>query len=65
VTNVKTGITDSGMTQITDGLKAGDQVVVDGSDRLRDGAKITIPPPPGSAPDQTPAKTGGKGGRKG
>ena len=66
VTNVKTGITDSGMTQITDGLKAGDQVVVDGSDRLRDGAKITIPPPPGSAPDQSPAKpTGGKGGRKG
>ena len=66
VTNVKTGITDSGMTQITDGLKAGDQVVVDGSDRLRDGAKITIPPPPGSAPDQSPAKpTGAKGGRKG
>jgi multidrug efflux system membrane fusion protein len=66
VTNVKTGITDSGMTQITDGLKAGDQVVVDGSDRLRDGARITIPPPPGSSPDQSPAKpTGTKGGRRG
>ena len=64
VTMVKTGITDSGMIQITDGLKAGDQVVVDGSDRLRDGAKISIPPPAGSAPAQTPAKTG-KAGRKG
>jgi len=64
VTVVKTGITDSGMIQITDGLKAGDQVVVDGSDRLRDGAKISIPPPAGAAPAQTPAKTG-KAGRKG
>jgi multidrug efflux system membrane fusion protein len=64
VTMVKTGITDSGMIQITDGLKAGDQVVVDGSDRLRDGAKISIPPPAGAAPAQTPAKTG-KAGRKG
>ncbi|MDB5360214.1 MAG: rane fusion protein MdtA [Rhodospirillales bacterium] len=71
VTNVKTGISDSGMVQITDGLKPGDRVVVDGSDRLRDGAKITIPPPPGStapgsAPDQSPAKPGGgKAGHKG
>ena len=64
VTVVKTGITDSGMIQITDGLKAGDQVVVDGSDRLRDGAKISIPPPAGAASAQTPAKTG-KAGRKG
>jgi multidrug efflux system membrane fusion protein len=61
VTMVKTGITDSGMIQITDGLKVGDQVVVDGSDRLRDGAKISIPPPDGAAP----AKNGGKAGHKG
>ena len=68
VTNVKTGITDNGMVQITDGLKAGDQVVVDGSDRLRDGAKITIPPPAGQDQNQAPARTGprtGQGGRKG
>ena len=64
VTNIKTGVTDSGMVQVTDGLKTGDQVVVDGSDRLRDGAKITIPPPPGSTPAQTPAKKGGKSGSK-
>ena len=29
--------------QITDGLKAGDKVVTDGLDRLRDGARITLP----------------------
>jgi multidrug efflux system membrane fusion protein len=63
---VKTGISDGGMVQITDGLKAGDQVVVDGTDRLRDGAKITIPPPAGTAPQQTPAKpNGARAGRKG
>ena len=28
--------------QVLDGLKAGDKVVTDGLDRLRDGAKITI-----------------------
>jgi membrane fusion protein, multidrug efflux system len=64
VTVVKTGVSDGGMVQITDGLKAGDKVVIDGTDRLRDGAKITIPPPPGSAPE-APAKQHGKAGRKG
>lgn len=63
VTTVKTGVSDGGMIQITDGLKAGDQVVVDGSDRLRDGAKITIPPPAGSTSAPT-KQGGGKSGRK-
>ena len=62
VTTVKTGVSDGGMIQITDGLKAGDQVVVDGSDRLRDGAKITIPP---AGSTSAPTKQGGgKSGRK-
>jgi multidrug efflux system membrane fusion protein len=66
VTVVKTGVSDGGMVQITDGLKVGDKVVVDGSDRLKDGAKVTIPPPAGSAPDQTPPKRNGeRSGRKG
>lgn len=64
VTNVKTGVSDSGMVQITDGLKAGDQVVVDGSDRLRDGAKISIPPPPGTADPTTPKQGSAKSGHK-
>jgi multidrug efflux system membrane fusion protein len=40
---VKTGITDSEKTQILDGLSATDRVVVDGADRLRDGARVMLP----------------------
>ena len=46
---VKLGVTDNGQVQVTDGLKAGDKVVTDGLDRLRDGARITVAPPPGQA----------------
>ena len=42
---VKTGITDGDRVEITDGLKAGDQVVTDGLDRLRDGARISVVQP--------------------
>jgi multidrug efflux system membrane fusion protein len=53
---VKTGVSDNGLVQITDGLKAGDKVVTDGLDRLKDGAKISIAPPPGQpAAAGTPA----------
>jgi multidrug efflux system membrane fusion protein len=41
---VKTGVTDGDQVQILSGLKPGDQVVVDGADRLRDGAKVRITP---------------------
>ena len=50
---IKLGPTDGDLSQVTDGLKAGDKIVVDGADRLRDGQRITIPPPPaanGAAP---------------
>ena len=39
---VKPGIADGDETEIVSGLKAGDTVVVDGADRLKDGAKIKI-----------------------
>jgi multidrug efflux system membrane fusion protein len=42
---VKTDIAEGDTISIADGLKAGDVVVVDGSDNLREGAKIDIPPP--------------------
>jgi multidrug efflux system membrane fusion protein len=52
---VKTGLTQGDKVQITDGLKTGDKVVTDGLDRLRDGAKISVAPPPGQAGSgQTP-----------
>jgi membrane fusion protein, multidrug efflux system len=41
---VKTGVTDGDQIQILSGLNAGDTVVVDGADRLKDGAKITVTP---------------------
>ncbi len=46
VVPVKLGVADEAKTQITDGLSAGQQIVVDGADRLRDGAKVTLPGPP-------------------
>jgi multidrug efflux system membrane fusion protein len=47
---VKLGPTDGAYTQVVSGLNAGDRVVTDGTDRLRDGQKVTIPPPPGTTP---------------
>lgn len=43
VRNVKLGPSDNGMVQIVSGLNPGDQVVTDGTDRLSDGARVTIP----------------------
>jgi multidrug efflux system membrane fusion protein len=45
--NVTIGVQDGDNIQILSGLKAGDTVVVDGADRLRDGADIEIPNPTG------------------
>lgn len=41
--NVKTGVQDGNNIQILSGIKPGDTVVVDGADRLRDGADVEIP----------------------
>jgi multidrug efflux system membrane fusion protein len=48
---VKTGITDGDKVQVLSGLAAGDRVVVDGADRLRDGIQVR-------AEDKTPAPAG-------
>ena len=57
VRNIKTGPADSQRTVITEGLEAGESVVVDGVDRLRDGAAIRIAGKPPGAGD-----AGGAGG---
>jgi multidrug efflux system membrane fusion protein len=44
---IETGVTDGEKIAVTKGLEIGDQVVIDGVDRLRDGAKIRRP---GSSP---------------
>ncbi|SEA85037.1 MdtA/MuxA family multidrug efflux RND transporter periplasmic adaptor subunit [Paraburkholderia sartisoli] len=43
VRQVKVGPVDGERTSIKSGLQVGERVVIDGSDRLREGAKITIP----------------------
>jgi len=41
--DVKTGVQDGSNIQVLSGVKPGDTVVVDGADRLRDGADVEIP----------------------
>jgi membrane fusion protein, multidrug efflux system len=60
VRKVTTGPSDSANTVIASGLKAGENVVIDGVDRLRDGAKVVVrngagaPAAPGSSPATGP-----------
>jgi multidrug efflux system membrane fusion protein len=46
---VQLGPLDGAMSAVTSGLAPGDRVVVDGADRLRDGAKVFIPAGAGAA----------------
>jgi multidrug efflux system membrane fusion protein len=39
---IQTGIADGDQMQVTSGLKPGDTVVVDGTDRLKDGEKVKV-----------------------
>ena len=65
---IKAGIADATKTQVISGLAVGDQVVVDGADRLRDGMKVNVPRntaagapvapgTPVTTPSDTPAET--------
>jgi len=45
---VKTGVTEGDQVQILSGVDPGDQVVVDGVDRLREGTKIRVVPDRGN-----------------
>ncbi len=49
VQKVTLGPGDGQRVAVLSGLQAGDKVVDDGADRLKDGAKITVAPPAGSA----------------
>jgi multidrug efflux system membrane fusion protein len=55
---VSTGPIDSNVTAINSGLSAGDRVVVDGTDRLRDGLKVIIAGESGQAPNAAPGGPG-------
>ena len=57
VRNVKTGAADTTRTVIEQGLEAGESVVIDGVDRLRDGAEIRlVGAKPGAAGGDAPHK---------
>jgi multidrug efflux system membrane fusion protein len=59
-TPVKTGQATGVQVQITEGLKAGDKVITEGGDRLRDGGKVQLP---GARPQgQGKGQGKGKGG---
>jgi multidrug efflux system membrane fusion protein len=66
---IQLGITDGDRVEVRSGLSAGDRVVIDGADKLRDGAKIVVRAPNDAGnsadtvktPDQKtgPGKAGG------
>jgi multidrug efflux system membrane fusion protein len=55
--NVKRGQADAQRVEITSGLEGGETLITEGADRLKDGAKVTLP-------GDRPAGAGG-GGRRG
>jgi membrane fusion protein, multidrug efflux system len=65
--DIVTGAADGKRTTITSGLAAGDKVVIDGVDRLRDGAKVTIAanPPGTGAPGENGQQRGPRHGSNG
>jgi membrane fusion protein, multidrug efflux system len=59
VRKVTLGPSDGKNTAISSGLSVGDTVVVDGTDRLSDGAKISVAAPAAAAPPATSTPTPG------
>ncbi len=61
VRQIKTGPVDGERTSVASGLAAGERVVTDGSDRLKEGAKVMIP---AEHPHGASAAHGGHGGHR-
>ena len=55
---VKLGPADGGVVAVSSGLKAGEKVVTDGTDRLRDGVAVQVAPPPAQGGGQGTAGQG-------
>jgi multidrug efflux system membrane fusion protein len=52
---IKLGVTDGTRVEVLSGLQPGDRIVIDGADKLRDGAKINVrEPTDASKPADTP-----------
>ncbi|MGH6778564.1 MAG: MdtA/MuxA family multidrug efflux RND transporter periplasmic adaptor subunit [Bradyrhizobium sp.] len=57
---VELGVTEANRVEIRSGLAPGDHVVIDGADKLRDGAKVAVRPPTSAAVSPSPTATPGK-----
>jgi multidrug efflux system membrane fusion protein len=66
VRKIELGVTDGDRVEVRSGLQPGDKIVVDGADKLRDGAKINVraEAPNPNAPAAAPAPDGEKAGKK-
>ncbi len=58
---VSVGHEDDQISILAEGLRTGEQVVVDGAQRLTDGAKVALAGPDGNAPDAVPKERGAPG----
>ena len=58
---VTVGHEDDQVSVVAEGLRSGEQVVVDGAQRLTDGGKVAVAGPDGNAPDAVPKERGGRG----
>jgi multidrug efflux system membrane fusion protein len=67
VRQIKTGPVDGNLTAVDSGLSAGDRVVIDGTDRLRDGLRVSVVADNGQpvTPGAAPARGGGQGHNSG
>jgi len=61
---IKVGITQGDNSSIDDGLKAGETVVIDGADKLRDGSKVEVATSFANATAGTPAAGAGGSGKR-
>ena len=63
---VRRGQTTTDRVEIIQGLALGEQVITEGADRLKDGAKVMLPgdkpPPPGAGKGKRGERAGAKGG---
>ncbi|MDT7951223.1 MAG: efflux RND transporter periplasmic adaptor subunit [Acetobacteraceae bacterium] len=59
---IKVGHEDDQTSIVLSGLEAGEQVVVDGAQRVTDGGKVAIAGPDGNAPDAVPLRERGAPG---
>ena len=65
VRQISTGAVDGDLTAVNSGLAAGERVVIDGTDRLRDGLRVSVAAESGQANAPATAPTrGGQGGNQ-